>query len=155
MFDTKDVKCPVCGVDLAVERCEHVVAFMGPGGFCSPLDGGALPWLSGPAVRREWSALRVAEAFGDLAPLVDAYGSVADWRPGLSGRVLWPLLAKFLDEPVAEHTSGATEGTERIWCALDPAAVETEARALVELLTQGYVYLTQLAHRSQPEPAAA
>ena len=77
----------------------------------------ALPWLSGPAVRRWWSAPHVAEAFGDLVALIDAYGAVADWRPGLSARVLWPLLAEFLDEPVAELRAGTGETTEQVWFA--------------------------------------
>ena len=146
----------MCGAELtAVERCQHVVAWMGKSGFCSPLEGVALPWLSGTAVRHAWSALRVAEAFGDLAPLIDSYGAVADWRPGLSARVLWPLLAAFLDEPVAELTTGSGEETERIWCASDPTAVEEESRALAELLAQGYAYLTHLATQPQAAPAAA
>ena len=126
---------------------------MGPSGFCSPLDGLALPWLSGPAVRRKWSPLHIAEAFGDLALLIDAYGAVADWRPGLSARVLWPLLAEFLDEPVAEFATGSGEASERIWCAANPDASAEDSRALAELLAQGYAYLTQLA--VQPRAAAA
>ena len=150
------MKCPVCGVELpADERCAHVVASLDQSGFCSPLDGVALPWLSGTAVRRTWSALHVAEAFGDLAPLIDAYGAVADWRPGLSARVLWPLLAEFLDEPIADLTAGTGEETTRLWCAANPASVEEESHALAELLAQGYAYLTQLATQPQATAAAA
>ena len=152
MFHNERVICPTCSAEVTSERCEHVVACMGPGGFCSPLDGVALPWLSGPAVRRKWSALHVAEAFGDLAALIDAYGAIADWRPGLSARVLWPLLAEFLDEPVAELRTGAGETTEQVWCAANPTAVDEETRAIAELLTQGFAYLTHLATQ---RPAAA
>ena len=149
MFHNQQVSCPICASDVTSERCEHVVAFMGPSGFCSPLEGVALPWLSGPAVRRTWSALHVAEAFGDLAPLVDAYGAVADWRPGLSARVLWPLLVEFLDQPVAELRTGSGETTELAWCAADPTAAEEEARAIAALLVGGFEYLSSLAERSR------
>ena len=126
---------------------------MGASGFCSPLDGVALPWLSGPAVRRKWSALHVAEAFGDLAALIDAYAAVADWRPGLSARVLWPLLADFLDEPIAELRTGTAETTELIWYAAHPNKVEEETRTIAELLTQGYAYLTHIATSQQAAAA--
>ena len=155
MFDNWGVTCPVCGVELAVEKCAHVVAWMGKDGFWSPLDGVALPWLSGAAVRRKWSAVRVAEAFGDLAPLIDEYGAVADWRPGLSARVLWPLLAEYLDAGVAEMTSGSGEQSETVWYATDPEAAVDEARAIAALLSEGYAYLSQLAAGAPAAPAAA
>ena len=155
MFDNWGVTCPVCGAELTVEKCAHVVGWMGKNGFCSPLEGVALPWLSGAAVRRTWSAVRVAEAFGDLAPLMDEYGSVADWRPGLSARVLWPLLAEYLDAGVSEMTSGSGEESETVWCAADPEAAVDEARAIAALLGEGYAYLSQLASGAQAAPAAA
>jgi hypothetical protein len=128
---------------------------MGRDGFCSPLEGLPLPWLSGIAVRRKWSPLRVAEAFGDLAPLIDSYGAVADWRPGLSARVLWPLLADYLDTPIVELTAGSDEEREIVWCAADPYTVVEESRAIGSLLSQGFAYLTQLTLTSQAAPAAA
>src|SRR5688500_19998911 len=102
MFDNGSVTCPVCGADVTPEKCIHVVGWMGKDGFSSPLEGLPLPWLSGIPARRKWSSLHVAEAFGDLAPLIDSYGARADWRPGLSARALWPLLAEYLDQPVTE-----------------------------------------------------
>ncbi len=155
MFHNWCVTCPDCGAELTAEKCVHVVGWMGKDGFCSPLEGLPLPWLSGVAVRRKWSAPRVAEAFGDLAPLVDSYGAVADWRPGLSTRVLWPLLAEFLDQPIDEFTAGSGAEAERVWCAADPAAAIEESRALAALLAQGYAYLTQLARQSHAAPTAA
>ena len=128
---------------------------MGRAGFCSPLEGLPLPWLAGVAVRRIWSALRVAEAFGDLAPLVDSYGTVADWRPGLSARVLWPFLADYLVTPIAELANGSGAEREIVWCAADPHSVIEEARAIASLLAQGYAFLTQLTLSSQAAPAAA
>ena len=140
---------------MTAEKCIHVVAWMGKDGFCSPLEGLALPWLSGELARRTWSSLHIAEAFGNLAPLIDSYGARADWRPGLSARVLWPLLAAYLDQPVAELTAGNGEERERLWCAADPQAVEEESRAIVSLLAEGFAYLTHLASQPRVAPAAA
>jgi hypothetical protein len=152
--------CPVCGAppERPERACNHVVAWTDGSTLVSPLDGLDLPWLSGDAARRRWPDEYVAEAFGELAPLIDEYGALADWRPGLSARVLWSLLAEFLTSPVAPVTA-ATTGTASpgdrpttFWCATDPDAARTEARVLVALLNQGYVYLESLA--SQPAPSA-
>ena len=140
--------CPICAAPLSPDptsRCPHVVAWMGNNGFLSPLDGLALPWLRGRAVGYRWPAHRIAEAFGDLAPLVDAYGAMADWRPGMSARVLWPLLAAFVDESVTAAAVGAGEDAETYWCTADPQRVGSEARATAALLAQGYAFLSGLA----------
>jgi hypothetical protein len=141
--------CPLCGTTLEPRApwCDHVVAHMGPEGFSSPLDGLALPWLAGTHARRRWPSERVTEAFGDLAPLVDAYGEIADWRPGLSARVLWPLVAEALDGPIATLTSGEGEHAQTYWLAADPQRVTAESRAIASLLGQGYDYLRRAADR--------
>jgi hypothetical protein len=149
MFYTLTVTCPLCGTTLERHTawCQHVVAWMGADGFCSPLDGVPLPWLAGSQARRRWPAERVAEAFGNLAPLVDAYGEMADWRPGMSARVLWPLVAEALDGPVTALTSGDGEIAETYWIATEPEQIAAESRAIAALLSQGYDYLSRAADR--------
>ncbi len=155
-------KCAWCGMPPEGDACAHVVAWSDGNTLVSPLDGVALPWLTGDAVRHYWSASQIAASFGDLAPLMDAYAAVADWRPGLSARVLWPLLAEYLGlqvvtalvspDPLRESKSKRKRTVSTThpprenvrWYGRDAARVATSARAIAMMLDEGYQLLDAL-----------
>ena len=149
MFYTLGVTCPYClrrlGVD--VVRCQHVVARRGVDGTFEVVGGVALPGLMGAGAGRQWSEVEVAEAFGELAPVVDAYEiEVGRSRRGRMGtvraEVLWRVLVAVMDASV----EGLEDGNGTVfWCAADPLRATAEARALVGLLRQGYEYLMERA----------
>jgi hypothetical protein len=133
-------------------QCQHVVGWRSKAGrFEAPALGGVVvPEVLWEGVRGRWSGSEVAEAFGELATVVDALAvEVAGKRSGIGAgsglaerrrevETLWRVLVAVMDTPIE---GVVTEDGGEAWCAADPLRATAEIRALAGLLVQGCEYL--------------
>jgi hypothetical protein len=95
-----------------------------------------------------WSETQIAEAFGDLAPVLEHYQDL--WEPGLGSEIevtnaLVDRLHTLTDYGYAQPEGARASVGTRVYFAEDVAAAGTELEALLVCLRKGFERLAEMA----------